>query len=43
MSLLSTKKEILPGISLEDLLKLSEKEIEKTLAELNFIKYMILF
>ncbi|MDF2953346.1 MAG: hypothetical protein OD816_000591 [Thermodesulfobacterium sp.] len=36
MSPLFTKKEILPGIELEELLKLSEKEIEKSLAGLKF-------
>jgi hypothetical protein len=36
MNQLFTKKEILPGISLENLLKLSEGEIEKTLANLKF-------
>uniref|UniRef100_A0A7V5XF15 Uncharacterized protein n=1 Tax=Thermodesulfobacterium geofontis TaxID=1295609 RepID=A0A7V5XF15_9BACT len=36
MNLLFTKKEISPGISLEKLLKLSESEIEKTLAGLKF-------
>ncbi len=36
MNQLFTKKEILPGINLENLLKLSENEIEKTLANLKF-------
>jgi len=36
MNQLFTKKEILPGINLENLLKLSESEIEKTLANLKF-------
>jgi len=36
MNQLFTKKEILPGIELEELLKLSEKEIEKSLAGLKF-------
>jgi len=36
MNLLFTKKEILPGINLENLLKLSESEIEKALTNLKF-------
>ncbi len=36
MNQLFVKKEILPGIKLEDLLKLSEREIENTLANLKF-------
>ncbi len=36
MNLLSTKKEILTGIKLEELFKLSEKDLELTLANLKF-------
>ena len=36
MSLLSSKKETLAGVNLEELLKLSEEKIEKALADLKF-------